>query len=40
MGLTYVDVRIENPYLKRGLEARALVDSGAVFMTVPEHVAV
>ena len=40
MGLTYADVRIENPYMKRGMDARALVDSGAVFMTVPEHVAV
>ena len=40
MGLTYADVRIEQPYMKRGMDARALVDSGAVFMTVPEHVAV
>ena len=39
MGLTYADLRLDNPFLKRSMEVRALVDSGAVFMIVPEHVA-
>ena len=39
MGLTYAAIRLDNPFLKRGMEVRALVDSGAVFMIVPEHVA-
>lgn len=39
MGLTYADLQLDNPFLKRSLEVRALVDSGAVFMIVPEHVA-
>ncbi len=40
MGLTYVDIRLEHPPLNRSLETRALVDSGSVFLTVPEHVAI
>ena len=40
MGITYADIDIENPYSKRKLAARALVDSGAVFFTIPEHLAV
>lgn len=40
MGLTYADVQIENPFTKRTMPVTALVDSGAVFFTVPEHVAV
>jgi clan AA aspartic protease len=39
MGLTYADLLVENPFLKRQIPVRALVDSGAVFMIVPEHVA-
>jgi clan AA aspartic protease len=40
MGITYANIGIENPYQKRRLEVRALVDSGSVFLTVPEHLAV
>lgn len=39
MDITYADISIENPFLKRRLELRALVDSGSVFFTVPAHVA-
>lgn len=39
MGVTYADISIENPFQKRRLELRALVDSGSVFFTVPAHVA-
>ena len=40
MGLTYADIRVENLFSKRTIEARALVDSGAVFMILPQHLAV
>ena len=40
MGITYADIGIENPYQKRRLEVKALVDSGSVFLTVPAHLAV
>jgi predicted aspartyl protease len=40
MGLPYAPLKIENLFTKRALDIRALVDSGSVFMTVPEHVAV
>lgn len=40
MGLIYADIRLENPFSRRMIEARALVDSGAVFLIVPEHLAV
>jgi clan AA aspartic protease len=40
MGITYANVGIENPFHKRRLEVKALVDSGSVFLTVPEHLAV
>lgn len=40
MGITYAAIGIENPYVKRRLDARALVDSGSVFFTVPAHMAV
>lgn len=39
MGLTYADILVENPFNQRVLDTRALVDSGAVFFTVPEHMA-
>jgi len=38
--LTYANIEIENLFTKRGMEVRALVDSGSVFLTIPEHVAV
>ena len=37
MGITNID--IENLFTKRRMSIRALVDSGAVFMTIPDHVA-
>lgn len=39
MGITYADISIENPFQKRRLDLRALVDSDSVFLTVPAHVA-
>ena len=39
MGITYADIQIENLFQKRCMDVRALVDSGSVFLTVPEHVA-
>jgi clan AA aspartic protease len=39
MGITYTSVDIENLFNKRRMSIRALVDSGSVFMTIPEHVA-
>src|SRR5687768_4321782 len=40
MGLTYAQVGIENTFNKHRIDTRALVDSGAVFFTVPAHIAV
>jgi len=39
MGITYAGIDIENIFNKRRMSIRALVDSGSVFMTIPEHVA-
>jgi clan AA aspartic protease len=39
MGITYTNIEIENLFSKRRMSIRALADSGAVFMTIPEHVA-
>ncbi|MEI7867760.1 MAG: clan AA aspartic protease [Candidatus Methylumidiphilus sp.] len=39
MGITYTNIDIENLFTKRRMSIRALVDSGAVFMTVPDHAA-
>ena len=39
MGLTYADIRVENLFNQRALDTPALVDSGAVFLTIPEHMA-
>lgn len=39
MGITYADIALESMFPKRRLEIRALVDSGSVFLTVPQHVA-
>ena len=39
MGVTYTNIEIENLFTKRRMSIRALVDSGAVFMTIPDHVA-
>ncbi len=40
MGLTYASIEIENLFTQRGMKVDALVDSGSVFLTIPEHVAV
>jgi clan AA aspartic protease len=40
MGITHAEIGIENPFNKRRLDIRALVDSGSVFFTVPAHIAV
>ncbi len=40
MGITHAAIVLENILLKRKIELKALVDSGSVFMTVPQHVAV
>lgn len=40
MGIVYASIGIENQFSDRKMEIRALVDSGAVFLTIPEHVAV
>lgn len=40
MGITYAKITIENLFHKRRMDIRALVDSGSVFFTVPEHIAV
>lgn len=39
MGLTYADIELESLWGKRRIGVRTLVDSGTVFMVVPEHVA-
>ena len=39
MGITYTEIEIENLFTKRRMSIRALVDSGAVFMTIPDHTA-
>ena len=40
MGIAYAEIGIENLFQKRRLTTKALVDSGSVFLTVPEHIAV
>ncbi|MDR2450516.1 MAG: clan AA aspartic protease [Candidatus Accumulibacter sp.] len=39
MGLTYADLKLENLFNKRMLQVSALVDSGSVFLSIPEHIA-
>jgi clan AA aspartic protease len=39
MGLTYADLKLENLFNKRSFQISALVDSGSVFLTIPEHIA-
>lgn len=40
MGLTYANIEVENLFTKRQMAVTALVDSGAVFLSLPEHLAV
>ena len=39
MGIAYAEIGLENYLNRRCMNVRALVDSGSVFLTVPEHVA-
>ena len=39
MGLTHAQVTLENPFRKRRIEMRALVDSGCMHLTIPDSVA-
>lgn len=39
MGLTHADIILESTFRHRTLKTRALVDSGAVFMIIPQHLA-
>jgi clan AA aspartic protease len=39
MGLTHADITLESTFRQRTLKTRALVDSGAVFMIIPQHLA-
>ncbi len=40
MRLTYADVVVENLFTQRAMPVKALVDTGAVFLSLPGHVAV
>ena len=40
MGLTYADIEVENLFTRRAFKTKSLVDLGAVFFTIPEHIAV
>lgn len=40
MGIIHTDLELENTFNKRRLPIKALVDTGSVFMTLPEHIAV
>jgi hypothetical protein len=40
MGLTHAEVKIENLFNRRVGEVSAGVDSGSIFLTIPEHLAV
>ena len=42
MGLTYADVQLSNPHKPRlkPVVVRALVDTGAMMLCIPEHIAV
>ncbi len=39
MGLVYTDIVLESTFRNRKIDARVLVDTGAVFMVIPEHIA-
>lgn len=42
MGLTYADIKLSNPHKPRlkPIAVRALVDTGAMMLCIPEHIAV
>jgi clan AA aspartic protease len=39
VGITYAEITVENAFQSRRLTLKSLVDSGSVFLTLPEHVA-
>lgn len=41
MGLIYTDITLSNPYDEKliPIETKALVDTGALFLCIPEHIA-
>ncbi len=39
MGITHASIEVKNLFTKRRMSIAALVDSGAVFMAIPEHIA-
>ena len=39
MGITYANIGLESIFPKRRIDVKALVDSGSVFLTVPQHIA-
>jgi clan AA aspartic protease len=39
MGLIHAQVTLENPFTKRRMETRALVDTGCLYLTISEHIA-
>ena len=40
MGLVYADITLKNPGANRQMSARAMVDSGALLLCIPQHVAI
>ena len=40
MGITYANIEVESFFPRRSMPMKALVDSGSVFFTVPEHIAI
>jgi clan AA aspartic protease len=39
MGLIYTDVEIENTFMKQRFQIRALVDTGCMYLSIPEELA-
>lgn len=42
MGLIFADIRLSNPYDEQlqPIDSKALVDTGALFLCIPEHIAI
>jgi clan AA aspartic protease len=42
MGLIYADIQLSNPYDNNlaSIEVKSLVDTGALFLCIPEHIAI
>jgi clan AA aspartic protease len=39
MGISYAEISIRNLFQRRRMPIKVLVDSGSVFLTVPDHIA-